>query len=36
LSRALTTLFDELVPWLERTAEALPPPEPRPARDGKS
>ena len=36
LSRALTTLFDELVPWLERTAEALPPPEPRPPRDGKS
>ena len=36
LSRALTTLLDELVPWLERTAEALPPPEPRPARDGKS
>lgn len=36
LSRALTTLFDELVPWLERTVEALPPPEPRPARDGKS
>ena len=36
LSRALTMLFDELVPWLERTAEALPPPEPRPARDGKS
>ena len=36
LSRALTTLLDELVPWLERTAEALPPPEPRPPRDGKS
>lgn len=35
-SRALTTLIDELVPWLERTAEALPPPEPRPPRDGKS
>jgi cholesterol transport system auxiliary component len=35
LSRALTTLLDELVPWLERTAEALPPPEPRPPRDGK-
>ena len=34
LSRALTTLLDELVPWLERTAEALPPPEPRP-RDTK-
>ena len=36
LSRALTSLLDELVPWLERTAEALPPPEPRPPRDGKS
>lgn len=36
LSRALTTLLDELVPWLEKTAEALPPPEPRPPRDGKS
>ena len=36
LSRALTTVLDELVPWLERTAEALPPPEPRPPRDGKS
>ena len=36
LSRALTTLLDELVPWLERSAEALPPPEPRPPRDGKS
>ncbi|MEO8186020.1 MAG: ABC-type transport auxiliary lipoprotein family protein [Burkholderiaceae bacterium] len=36
LSRALTTLLDELVPWLERTAEALPPPEPRPSRDRKS
>ena len=35
LSRALTTLLDELVPWLERTAEALPPPEPRPPRDGQ-
>ncbi len=35
LSRALTTLLDELVPWLERTADALPPPEPRPPRDGK-
>ena len=34
LSRALTTLLDELVPWVERTAEALPPPEPRP-RDTK-
>ena len=29
-SRALTTLLDELVPWLERHAESLPPPEPRP------
>lgn len=36
LSRALTTLLDELVAWLERTAEALPPAEPRPPRDGKS
>jgi cholesterol transport system auxiliary component len=36
LSRALTTVLDELVPWLERTAEALPPPEPRPPRDSKS
>jgi len=35
-SRALTSLLDELVPWLEKTAEALPPPEPRPVRDGKS
>jgi len=35
-SRALTALLDELVPWLEKTTEALPPPEPRPARDGKS
>ncbi|MEP6608907.1 MAG: ABC-type transport auxiliary lipoprotein family protein [Burkholderiaceae bacterium] len=34
LNRALTTLLDELVPWLERTAESLPPPEPRP-REGK-
>ena len=34
LSRAVTTLFDELVPWLERHAESLPPPEPRPP--GKS
>jgi cholesterol transport system auxiliary component len=30
-SRALTTLLDELVPWLEHHAESLPPPEPRPA-----
>ncbi len=29
LSRALTTVLDELVPWLERTAESLPPPDPR-------
>ncbi len=36
LSQALTTVLDELVPWLERTAEAMPPPEPRPPRDGKS
>ena len=36
LSRALTTVLDEMVPWLERTADALPPPEPRPSRDGKS
>ncbi len=36
LSRALTTLLDELVPWLERAVEALPPPEPRPPRDGRS
>lgn len=35
-SRALTSLLDELVPWLEKTAEALPPLEPRPVRDGKS
>jgi len=35
-SRALTTLLDELVPWLEKTAEALPPSEPRLSRDGKS
>ena len=35
-SRALTTLLDELVPWLEKTVEALPPPEPRPPRPGKS
>ena len=35
-SRALTTLLDELVPWLEKTVEALPPPEPRPPRSGKS
>ena len=35
MSRALTTLLDELVPWLERTADALPPQEPRPPRDGK-
>lgn len=34
MSRALTALFDELVPWLERHAESLPPPEPRPP--GKS
>ena len=36
LSRALTTLLDEVMPWLERTAAALPPSEPRPPRDGKS
>ena len=36
MSRSLTTLLDELLPWLERTAEAMPPPEPRPPRDGKS
>lgn len=35
-SQAVTKLLDELVPWLERTAEALPPPEPRPPRDSKS
>lgn len=35
LSRALTALLDELVPWLERTAEALPPPPERPSRDSK-
>lgn len=35
MSRALTSLLDELVPWLERTSEALPPQEPRPPRDGK-
>jgi ABC-type uncharacterized transport system auxiliary subunit len=34
-SRALTSLLDEIVPWVERTAESLPPPEPRPDR-GKS
>ena len=34
-SRALTTLLDEIVPWVERAAESLPPPEPRPER-GKS
>ena len=31
-SRAVTELLDELVPWVEKTAEALPPPEPRPER----
>lgn len=31
-SRAMTTLLDEIVPWVERTAESLPPPEPRPER----
>ncbi|HYM47148.1 MAG TPA: ABC-type transport auxiliary lipoprotein family protein [Burkholderiaceae bacterium] len=36
LSRALTTLLDELMPWLEAKAEALPPSEPRPPRDGRS
>ncbi|HKO68729.1 MAG TPA: ABC-type transport auxiliary lipoprotein family protein [Burkholderiaceae bacterium] len=36
LSQALTTVLDELVPWLERLADALPPPEPRPTREGKS
>ena len=34
-SRALTSLLDELVPWVERAAESLPPPEPRVDR-GKS
>ena len=29
LSRAITTIIDELVPWLEKSAEALPPPLPR-------
>jgi ABC-type uncharacterized transport system auxiliary subunit len=29
LSRAITTIIDELVPWLERTAEVLPVPPPR-------
>jgi ABC-type uncharacterized transport system auxiliary subunit len=29
LSGAITTIVDELVPWLERTAEALPAPPPR-------
>lgn len=28
-SRAVTSIFDELVPWLERSAEALPAPRPR-------
>jgi cholesterol transport system auxiliary component len=36
LSQALTKILDELVPWLERVADALPPPEPRPPRDGKT
>lgn len=36
LSSALTAVLDEMVPWLERTADSLPPPEPRPSRDGKS
>ena len=31
-SRAMTSLLDEVVPWVERTAESLPPPEPRPDR----
>lgn len=35
-SRALTTLLDELVPWLERAAESLPPRDPPPPRDGRS
>lgn len=35
LSRATTTLLDEMVVWIERTSEALPPQEPRPPRDGK-
>jgi ABC-type uncharacterized transport system auxiliary subunit len=29
MSRAITTIFDELMPWLERTAETLPAPTPR-------
>lgn len=29
LSRGTTTAIDELVSWLERTADALPPPQPR-------
>ena len=36
LSQALTAVLDEFVPWLERVADSLPPPEPRPTRDGKS
>ncbi len=36
LSRALTTVLDELVPWLERAAESLPPRNPPPPRDGRS
>ena len=35
-SQAATQLLDELVRWVETTAEALPPAEPRPTRDGKS
>lgn len=35
LSRASTTVLDELVPWLERLAETLPPPPERPARPTK-
>jgi cholesterol transport system auxiliary component len=29
LSRAATTVIDQIVPWLERASEALPPPAPR-------
>lgn len=29
ISQAATTIIDEIVPWLEKAAESLPPPQPR-------
>jgi hypothetical protein len=29
MSQAATRILDEILPWLEKAAESLPPPQPR-------